>query len=70
MAGGESVTPGKASTVARLGLYLTLADKALIARAAAVLGMSVASFVREVALREAEAALLKPATHATPRNRP
>jgi Uncharacterized protein conserved in bacteria len=45
------------STAARLDLRLVDHDKERIAKAAALRGVSISTFVREVALREADAAI-------------
>lgn len=48
------------TSAARLDLRLNARDKDRIGRAAALRGMPVAAFVRETALREAEATIARP----------
>lgn len=45
------------ATTGRLDLRLSITDKARLRRAAALAGVSVAAFVREAAVREADAVL-------------
>ncbi len=48
------------AAVDRLDLRLSTTDKERVRRAAALAGISVAAFVREAALREADAVLAQP----------
>ena len=53
------------TAAARLDMRLSPADKARIARAANLLGVTISSFVRDAALREAERSAMVAAATAT-----